>query len=227
MFLLFLFHSPFLSSPFLYFVLQTSNPVSTSCIHAISFEILHLLRCHFGSYCTILFRFFLSHVSSLPIPFPIFIFPFSLLRFTNIQPCFYFPYSRHLFRNSPPPALSFWFILYNPFPRYFICHCTQTFYRILSTSIYFMHLVPSVLNPISTFLMWYSLVQPSRISSVLTVTFLLLEICSLLGYNAASSGNFLLTFQDDISVPSSGGHADVTDRLSRNVGKKLPLLAEW
>jgi len=62
---------------------------------------------------------------------------------------------------------------------------------------------------------------------VLTVTFLLLEICSLLGYNAASSGNFLLTFQDDISVPSSGGHADVTDRLSRNVGKKLPLLAEW
>jgi hypothetical protein len=49
---------PILSSPFLYFVVQTSNPVSTShiYIYTIFFEILHLLRCHFGSYCTILFR---------------------------------------------------------------------------------------------------------------------------------------------------------------------------
>jgi hypothetical protein len=29
------------------------------------------------------------------------------------------------------------------------------------------------------------------------------EICSLLGYNAASSGNFLPTFRDNVSVPSS------------------------
>ena len=114
--------------------------------------------------------FFLAYVSSLPIPFPIFIFPFSLLRCTDTQPCFNFTYSFNLFWNSLPPALSFWFILYNPFPHYFICYCIQTFYRILSTSIYFMYLVPSVLNPISTFLMWYSLVQPSWISSVLTVT---------------------------------------------------------
>jgi len=130
MFLLFLFHSPFLSSPFLYFVVQKFNRASTSRIHAI------------------------------------------------------------FFLNSPPPALSFWLILYNPFPHCFICHCTQMFYRILSTSIYSIHLVSSVLNPISTFSMWYSLVQPARISSALTVTSLLLEICALLGYYAASRGNF-------------------------------------
>jgi hypothetical protein len=29
--------------------------------------------------------------------------------------------------------------------------------------------------------------------------------CALLGYNAASSGNFLTTFEDNLSVPSSGG----------------------
>jgi len=38
----------------------------------------------------------------------------------------------------------------------------------------------------------------------------------LLGYYAASCGNFLPTFRD-----IEGG----TDRLSRNVGKELPLLA--
>jgi len=125
--------------------------------------------------------FSLSYISSLPIPFPIFIFPFSLLRFTDIQTCFNFTYSCYLFfLNSPPPALSFWFILYDPFPHYFICHRTQMFYRILSASIYSMYLVPSVLNPISTFVMWYSLVQPSKVSSVLTVTSFFLEICALL-----------------------------------------------
>jgi hypothetical protein len=123
-------------------------------------------------YIIISLFFFLSYVSSLPIPFPIFIFPFSLIRYTHIQPCFNFRYSCHFFGNSPPPAPSFWFILYNPLPHYFICHCTQTFYRILPTSIYFMPFVPSVLNPVSTFLTWYSLVQPSWISSVLTATFL-------------------------------------------------------
>jgi hypothetical protein len=40
---------------------------------------------------------------------------------------------------------------------------------------------------------------------------------ALLGYQAASSDNFLPTFR--FSIPEGG-----TDRLSRNVGKKLPLL---
>ena len=40
---------------------------------------------------------------------------------------------------------------------------------------------------------------------------------ALLGCYEASSGNFLLTFRDNLSLPSSG--------QGRNVGKKLPLLA--
>ena len=47
---------------------------------------------------------------------------------------------------------------------------------------------------------------------------------ALLGYYAASSGDFLPTFRANLSVPvfiSQVGN----DRLSRNVGKKLPLLA--
>jgi len=58
------------------------------------------------------------------------------------------------------------------------------------------------------------------------------ENCALLGYYAASSGNFLLTFRVNLSVSSSGlknfgflNPEDGTDRLSRNVSKKLPLLA--
>ena len=63
------------------------------------------------------------------------------------------------------------------------------------------------------------------------------EICALLGHYAASRGNFLPTFRDTISVLSSGvknppkkdfgfmTHEDGPYRLSRNVGKKLPLLA--
>jgi len=43
------------------------------------------------------------------------------------------------------------------------------------------------------------------------------ENCTFLGYYAASNGNFLLMFQDNLSVPSSDG-------LFQNVGKKLPLL---
>jgi len=55
--------------------------------------------------------------------------------------------------------------------------------------------------------------------------------CALLGYYAESSGNFLLTFRDNLPVPSSGfknpflNPEDGTDRLFRNVGKRLPLLA--
>ena len=52
------------------------------------------------------------------------------------------------------------------------------------------------------------------------------ENCDLLGYYAAISGNFLPTFRDNLSVPSSGvENQDGADGLSRNVDKKLPLLA--
>jgi hypothetical protein len=65
------------------------------------------------------------------------------------------------------------------------------------------------------------------------------ENCSLLGYFAESSGNFFPTFRDNLSFPSSGfknpkflildfgflNPEDGTERLSRKVGKKLPLLA--
>ena len=56
------------------------------------------------------------------------------------------------------------------------------------------------------------------------------EIRALLGCYAASSGNFVPKFTDNLSVPSSGiqfvGNPEVgTDRLSLNVSKKLLLLA--
>jgi hypothetical protein len=57
------------------------------------------------------------------------------------------------------------------------------------------------------------------------------EICTLLLYYAASSGNTLPMFWDNISVPSSRVKKskktleDATDMLSRNVGKALPLNA--
>jgi hypothetical protein len=48
--------------------------------------------------------------------------------------------------------------------------------------------------------------------------------CVLLGFYAASSGNFLPTFRDNLSIASSGfllflNHEDGTVRLFRNVGK--------
>ena len=54
------------------------------------------------------------------------------------------------------------------------------------------------------------------------------ENCALLAYYAASSGNFLPTFWDNLPVPSSMSKVPVeygTDRLYRNVCKKLPLFA--
>jgi hypothetical protein len=42
--------------------------------------------------------------------------------------------------------------------------------------------------------------------------------CALLVYNAASSGNSLLPFQETYLTLADG-----TDRLSQNVGKELPL----
>jgi len=53
-----------------------------------------------------------------------------------------------------------------------------------------------------------------------------IENYALLGHYAASSGNSLNTFQDDLSVPSSMvKNHDGTDKSSRNVGKELLLLA--
>jgi len=61
------------------------------------------------------------------------------------------------------------------------------------------------------------------------------ENYALLRYHAASSDNFVPTFRDNISVPFSVfknlqdswllNPDDGTDNLSRNVDKKLPLLA--
>ena len=58
------------------------------------------------------------------------------------------------------------------------------------------------------------------------------ENCAILGSYAASSGNFLPKFRDTLSVPDLEMGPmigfltleDGNDRLSRNVGKKLPLL---
>ena len=55
------------------------------------------------------------------------------------------------------------------------------------------------------------------------------ENCALLGYYAASSGNFFPAFRDNISVPSSWVRNTLPlkvwpDMLTRNFGKKLQLL---
>jgi len=61
--------------------------------------------------------------------------------------------------------------------------------------------------------------------------------CAVLGYDAASSGNLLPTFHENLFVPSLGDNNSKkrflwflsreyeTGRLSRIVGEKLPLLA--
>ena len=48
------------------------------------------------------------------------------------------------------------------------------------------------------------------------------EVCALLGFYVAYNGIFLQTFLDNLSGPIFKGEADGTDRLSRNVGNKLP-----
>jgi len=52
------------------------------------------------------------------------------------------------------------------------------------------------------------------------VSTLQFENCALLGYYAASSGNFLPTLRDNLFLTLEDG----TDGVFRNVGKKLPLL---
>jgi len=49
------------------------------------------------------------------------------------------------------------------------------------------------------------------------------ENCALLGYYASSSGDSLWTIRDNLSTYRSA--EDGTDKLSRNVGRELPLLA--
>ena len=54
------------------------------------------------------------------------------------------------------------------------------------------------------------------------------EICALLGYHEVCSGNSLPTFRDKISGPVFKDQeikGDRTVRLTRNVGKELPLYA--
>jgi len=50
------------------------------------------------------------------------------------------------------------------------------------------------------------------------------ENCAPLCYYATSSGNSLPTFRNKLSVQFSVYPEDGTDRLSRNVAKKFPLL---
>jgi hypothetical protein len=56
------------------------------------------------------------------------------------------------------------------------------------------------------------------------------DVCALLGYYTASSGDVLPTFRDNLSVPTTGFVDFLSlrmgpDRWYRKVGKKLPLLA--
>jgi len=57
------------------------------------------------------------------------------------------------------------------------------------------------------------------------------EICAFLDNHSIFNGNFLLTFRDNLSVPSSVVYLDSWPlkmgpiSLSRNVGKELPLYA--
>jgi hypothetical protein len=69
---------------------------------------------------------------------------------------------------------------------------------------------------------------------VLSKTRLILENCAPLGLFAVSSGNSLPTFRDKLSSPTFKSKESGLDpwswddRLSRNVGKKLPLFtAKW
>ena len=57
------------------------------------------------------------------------------------------------------------------------------------------------------------------------------EVCAIWRFYAAHNGSFKPTFRDKLSVPTSRVKQffdymtveDGTDRLSRNVGKKLPI----
>jgi hypothetical protein len=70
------------------------------------------------------------------------------------------------------------------------------------------------------------MVSQTKIWSVISRFCREVENYALLGYYAASSGNSSPTFRDYLSVPFWRVKVeDGADRLSRNVGKELPLLA--
>jgi len=78
-------------------------------------------------------------------------------------------------------------------------------------------------------LKWY--MADSNIEIIASGTFFVqvyIESCALLGYCAAGSGNSLRTFREKTFGPIFKSQnflifKDGTDRLSRDVGKKLPL----
>ena len=49
------------------------------------------------------------------------------------------------------------------------------------------------------------------------------ENCAPLGHYAANGGNFVPTFRDNLSVPSTVVKEDGNDRFSGNAYKRLPL----
>jgi hypothetical protein len=51
-----------------------------------------------------------------------------------------------------------------------------------------------------------------------------IENCAFLGYYAESSGNFLLTFQENLLVPSSG---DIIHKMQRISQYAAPIYSEW
>ena len=108
--------------------------------------------------------------------------------------------------------------------------------RVTATNLYNprQHTTPNLLSILCT--PWEDWVQTRSVdvlenfrfpAGILFQTTLKFVYCFLLRYYAESSGNFLPTFRDNLSVSYSRGldHEEGTDRLSRNVGKKLPLLA--
>jgi len=81
----------------------------------------------------------------------------------------------------------------------------------------------------NTVTLWRTCKQKIRLCALKWVSHqehaVILENCILLGNYAASSGNSLPTFLENLSVPSSAYKTDGTVKFSRNVGKELPLLA--
>ena len=91
---------------------------------------------------------------------------------------------------------------------------------------------PSLQNTIKGLLNWIH--KPSHRCVISGFSCEVGENCTLLSCYAVTSGNFIPTFRDNLSVPSPGfknsktwflNPEDGICRLSRNVGKKLQLLA--
>jgi hypothetical protein len=74
----------------------------------------------------------------------------------------------------------------------------------------------------------FSVTRVARCAAILFQTGLMAEYCAFIGCYVGSSGDFLSTFGTTHWSDLMGIFVfkDGIDRLSRNVGKKLPLLAE-